>query len=237
MGGRIYSLAAPGYTTPVLEGWTSPPAGTSTIWSVTWAPDPASARGAIYWSSPPTLGVGPIGKLVLRFLPPGGSILITPSSVPAMNWIEYDQEVGDFWTVSAAAPPDAAYTMTPAGVFTTVALVPPDGNNGTPAAIDVNDCAADQLRVCPAYVPDPAAPFTAEIGACCEPGDTVVLGIVSPVVLVLGTGQAGANGRVRAVFTGIRLPPGTPGALTFLGACIAPGGPVRLTNTVRWPSN
>jgi len=86
-------------------------------------------------------------------------------------------------------------------------------------------------------VPNPPVPFTAEIGVCCEPGDTAVFGIVTPFVLILGVGVAGPDGRVWASYPNINLPPGTAGALTFLAGCVNPAGQVTLTNPVPWPRN
>jgi hypothetical protein len=138
---------------------------------------------------------------------------------------------------STGTNPDTVFGLTWAGVLTSRAVVPPGGVNGTPTCIEVNDCPVNRLTISPAYVPNPPAPFTAEIGVCCEPGDTAVYGIISPLVLILGVAVAGPDGRVWASYPNINLPPGTPGALTFLAGCVNTAGQVSLTNAVSWPRN
>jgi len=237
MQAPIYSLAAPNYTTPVFEGWCVPPSNNTTISGMTWAPDAASPRGAIYWTTFATATGVPVGKLVLSATPPVASVAVASGLTNAANWIEYDNDVGDFWILTGGINPDTVYTMPPAGPVVQVALIPPGGVNGSPSCIDVNDCPPGRLTISPAYVPNPPVPFTAEIGVCCEPGDTAVYGIVSPLVLILGVAVAGQDGRVWASYPNINLPPGTPGALTFLAGCVNTAGQVTLTSPVPWPRN
>jgi hypothetical protein len=91
-GGPIYSLAAPNYATPVMEGWCVPPSSILTIGGLTWAPDTASPRGAIWWAmlDPVTI----VGKLVLSATPPvaGVAVITNPPSTSPYNWIEYDND-------------------------------------------------------------------------------------------------------------------------------------------------
>jgi hypothetical protein len=237
MQAPIYSIAAPNYTTVVFEGWCVPPSNNTTISGMTWAPDAASPRGAIYWTTFAASTGVPVGKLILSATPPVASVAIASGLTNAANWIEYDNDVGDFWLVTGGIDPDTIYTMPPAGGVVQRALVPPGGLNSTPSCIDVNDCPPGRLTISPAYVPVPPAPFTAEIGVCCEAGDTAVYGIISPLVLILGVAVAGPDGRVWASYPNINLPPGTPGALTFLAGCVNTTGQVTLTSPVSWPRN
>jgi hypothetical protein len=64
-----------------------------------------------------------------------------PTIWPGMNWIDYDNLAGDLWVLTAGINPDSVFTMNHTGANVKVCDLPPGGANGSPSAMDANDCA------------------------------------------------------------------------------------------------
>lgn len=220
---------------PVVVGTVAPPSSSATISSVEYAPAVGLRPARIWWTT-----FGSAGTAV-GFIPwpAGAAVAMGPiGGNSAPNWIDYDVAMDDFWLVTGGINPDTVMNVNHLGVGVNVGLVPPGGVNGTPSAIDVNDCDPAVAKILPQYVPVNGGPFDLEFGTCCPPGHIggVLLSTFGNYPLVVGF--AGADGRLFGKLINVTWPAGLPGLLTFQAVCFDPRnntfdfGPL-----MTWPRN
>lgn len=235
-GGPIYVLtpdANGDYPGPaVLLGNTAPPSTSSTISSVEFAPALGARPARVWWTTFGTAGTN------VGYIPAGGgaAVAVGPGLSSAPNWIDYDELADDFWALTGGIDPDEIFAVDHAGTPVRIAQVPPGGINGSPSAIDANDCPFGEATVLPQYVPASGA-FTLEVGTCCPPGQ--VGGVFLPQAnLVLVAGRAPANGRIFARVPRLTFPRGFAGAVLFQAVCFDPAtGRFTIGRLQRWPRN
>ncbi len=218
---------------PVLVGVALPPSSSATISSVEYAPANGARPAILWWTTFGAAGTA-IGTMAL---PAGPAVAVGPSPF-APNWVDYDALNDDFWLINGGINPDVVMTMNHLGAQTLVAQVPPAGVNGSPSAIDANDCRPGTTTILPQFVPSPGGAVRVEIGTCCPPGSIGGVAIISPTVATLVVGNAGADGRIFASFPGVFLAAGTPNTVTLISACFNPAtGVLTVGQPVTWPRN
>lgn len=231
LGGRIYKLPAPGYTTPILVGTVSPPTVSNVISGLAFARRPSAPNGVLLVST-----FGSANNSSLASFDVATSLVTVIAGVPALpdlNWVAYDERHDDLWLLATTAG-RRIYTADFAGNNATqVQLV-----TGAPAALDVSDSAIGQVVVVPSYVPGVPAPITLELGVTVPPGQIGLIAIVAPVGIVLASSVADASGRVAVRFPNLTVFPGTPNAVQLLGAAYDPATQaLTLGSPVGWPRN
>ncbi|MCC6785341.1 MAG: hypothetical protein IT457_20995 [Planctomycetes bacterium] len=237
--GTIYSLA-PGangdYTgAPAVVGTVSPSSSSTTISSVEYAPAVGTRPARIWWTTFGTAGTA-VGYIPL---PAGAAVTVGPiGGNSAPNWIDYDLAMDDFWVVTGGINPDTIMNVDHLGAPVTVGFVPPGGANGSPSAIDVNDCNPAVAKILPQYVPVNGSPFDLEFGTCCPPGHIggVLLSTFGNYPLVVGL--AGADGRLFGKLNNVTWPSGLPGLLTYQAVCFDPrNNTFNFGPLMTWPRN
>ncbi|MEZ5963769.1 MAG: hypothetical protein R3F56_07980 [Planctomycetota bacterium] len=178
-----------------------------------------------------TFGVA--GNALFKLPATGGAAVVASATVGSLNAAEYDRAVGDFWSVTAGIDPDNVSTITKAGVETIVCGLQ-GGSVGSPSGIDTSDCADAETNLLPQCV-RPGQQITFEFGTCCQPGDAAGVFMVSPAVVPLLIGTAGANGRLSGSFP-LVVPGGiAPGSFTFISACLDQSGQLTVGRPTPWP--
>lgn len=216
----------------VLLGTTAPPSTSSTISGVEFAPAAGARPARVWWTTFGGAGTN------IGYIPAGGGAAVAagPGVSSAPNWIDYDALADDFWVLTGGINPDEVFAVDHAGTPVRIAQYPVGGANGSPSAIDANDCAIADATVLPQYVPA-AGTFTLEVGTCCPPGQ--IGGVILPQAgLVLVAGIAPADGRIFIRIPGIGFPRGNRGAVQFQGVCFdRQTGRFTLGPVQRWPRN
>jgi hypothetical protein len=235
-GAPIYQLAPDAngdYTgLAVALGTVAPPSTSSTISGLDYAPASGARPARIWWTTFGAAGTN------LGHIPAGGGAAVAagPGLSSAPNWIDYDELVDDFWAITGGINPDEIFSVDHVGTPTRIAQTPPGGVNGSPSAIDANDCLAGGVTVLPQYVPASGA-FTLEVGTCCPPGQ--VGGVFMPQFgIVLVSGVAPTDGRIFTAFRGLSFPRGFAGSIVFQAVCVdRTTGRLTLGQPQRWPRN
>jgi hypothetical protein len=234
----IYRLAKDNngdYTTAAVAlGTIAPPSSSSTISGLDYVPASGAIPPRLYWTT-----FGSAGTAV-GYIPINGGAAVTVGAIGgnnAPNWVDYDAVADDMLVITGGINPDEIYKMDRPGAHSLIAQVPPGGNNGTPSAIDANDCTFAETMIAPNYLPA-AGSFDLEFGTCCPAGYAAGVILLSPGPLFLATGSVAADGKLWVKFTNLNLPRGTPGILSMVSACFDRNtGRLIVGQPVRWPRN